>query len=74
MFAVTIARRLRRAAPCAIKVTRASGGIVQKYSADDLHAEFGEPFILLGHEEESHHTPGGSEQKFVYCFCRKVAS
>ena len=53
---------------------RCSGLPVQRYSADGLHAEFGEPFVLLGHEKESHHTPGGSEQKFVYCFCRKVAS
>lgn len=53
---------------------RCSGLPVQRYSADGLHAEFGEPFVLLGHEKESHHTPGGSEQKFVHCFCRKVAS
>jgi ubiquinone/menaquinone biosynthesis C-methylase UbiE len=53
---------------------RCSGLPVQRYSAEGLHAEFGEPFVLLGHEKESHHTPGGSEQKFVYCFCRKVAS
>jgi len=53
---------------------RCSGLPVHRYSADELHAEFGEPFVLLGHEKELHHTPGGSEQKFVYCFCRKVAS
>jgi ubiquinone/menaquinone biosynthesis C-methylase UbiE len=53
---------------------RCSGLPVQKYSAEGLHAEFGEPFVLLGHERELHHTPGGSEQKFVYCFCLKVAS
>lgn len=38
------------------------------------HAEFGEPFVLLGHEEETHHTPSGGIQKFVYCCCRKTAS
>jgi ubiquinone/menaquinone biosynthesis C-methylase UbiE len=54
--------------------TKCSGLPVMRYSADELHAEFGEPFQLLGHEKESHHTPGGNEQKFVYCFCRKVAS
>jgi 2-polyprenyl-3-methyl-5-hydroxy-6-metoxy-1,4-benzoquinol methylase len=53
--------------------TKCSGLPVMRYSANDLHSEFGEPFELLGHEKESHHTPGGSEQKFVYCFCRKVA-
>ena len=51
---------------------KCSGLPVMRYRADELHAEFGEPFLLLGHEQESHHTPGGNEQKFVYCFCRKV--
>ncbi|MBN59491.1 class I SAM-dependent methyltransferase [Thalassolituus sp. UBA3500] len=52
--------------------TKCSGLPVMRYSADQLHSEFGEPFQLLGHEKESHHTPGGNEQKFVYCFCKKV--
>lgn len=51
--------------------TVCSGLPVQRYSADELHSEFGEPFLLLGHEKELHLTPGGNEQKFVYCFCRK---
>ena len=51
-----------------------SGLPVMRYSADQLHAEFGEPFILLGHEEELHRTPSGKEQKFVYCFCRRALS
>jgi SAM-dependent methyltransferase len=51
-----------------------SGLPVMRYGATELHAEFGEPFQLLGHERESHHTPAGGEQKFIYCFCRKVAS
>ena len=50
-----------------------SGLPVMRYSANQLYAEFAEPFLLLGHARESHRTPGGSEQKFVYCFCRKVA-
>jgi len=49
-----------------------SGLPVVRYSADALHGEFGEPFELLGHLREDHTTPGGNEQKFVYCFCRKV--
>jgi 2-polyprenyl-3-methyl-5-hydroxy-6-metoxy-1,4-benzoquinol methylase len=53
--------------------SKCSGLPVMRYDAEELHAEFGEPFVLLGHEKESHHTPGGNEQKFVYCFCRKVA-
>lgn len=52
--------------------SKCSGLPVMRYDAHELHAEFGEPFVLLGHEKESHHTPGGNEQKFVYCFCRKV--
>ena len=51
---------------------KCSGLPVMRYNADQLHAEFGQPFLLLGHEQESHHTPGGNEQKFVYCFCRKL--
>lgn len=54
--------------------TKCSGLPVMRYAASELHAEFGAPFQLLGHERESHHTPAGGEQKFVYCFCRKVAS
>lgn len=54
--------------------TQCSGLPVMRYRANELHAEFGEPFELLGHEQEAHHTPGGKVQKFVYCFCRKVAS
>jgi 2-polyprenyl-3-methyl-5-hydroxy-6-metoxy-1,4-benzoquinol methylase len=51
-----------------------SGLPVMRYSADALHAEFGAPFLLLGHEQESHRTPAGREQKFVYCLCRKQDS
>ncbi len=54
--------------------TRCSGLPVMRYSASELHAEFGAPFQLIGHERESHHTPGGHEQKFVYCFCRKIGA
>lgn len=54
--------------------TECSGLPVMRYNAQQLHSEFGEPFVLLGHEKESHHTPGGNEQKFVYCFCRKAAN
>lgn len=53
---------------------KCSGLPVMRYGASELHAEFGEPFLLLGHERESHQTPSGNEQKFVYCLCRKVVS
>jgi SAM-dependent methyltransferase len=54
--------------------TQCSGLPVMRYSADELHAQFGSPFTLLKHEKEEHHTPSGGVQKFVYCYCRKVAS
>ncbi|WP_324779999.1 class I SAM-dependent methyltransferase [Thiobacillus sedimenti] len=46
-----------------------SGLDVVRYAPDALHAQFGAPFRLLGHETEIHHTPGGTEQEFVYCYC-----
>lgn len=51
-----------------------SGLPVQRYSADGIHNRFGSPFEKLGHENESHQTPLGSKQKFVYCYCRKVTN
>jgi SAM-dependent methyltransferase len=54
--------------------TECSGLPVMRYDADQLHGEFGEPFVLLGHEEEAHRTPAGNVQQFIYCFCRKVVS
>ncbi|HEX4986567.1 MAG TPA: class I SAM-dependent methyltransferase [Burkholderiales bacterium] len=53
---------------------RCSGLPVVRYSAENLHGEFGEPFVLLGHEKEAHRTPAGNVQQFVYCFCRRTAS
>lgn len=53
--------------------TMCSGLPVMRYSADELHAEFGEPFIFLRHEKEFHTTPIGNVQKFVYCLFRKTA-
>jgi ubiquinone/menaquinone biosynthesis C-methylase UbiE len=54
--------------------TQCSGLPVMRYSAGELHAEFGSPFTLLRHEKEEHHTPTGNIQKFVYCYCRKENS
>ncbi len=47
-----------------------SGLIVQRYDENSLHGEFGQPFSLLGHEKETHQTPFGTQQQFVYCYCR----
>ncbi len=48
-----------------------SGLVVQRYDAEKMRAEFGDAFTLLSSQRESHQTPWGSEQKFIYCYCRK---
>ncbi len=49
---------------------RCSGLEVMRYSADGLHDEFGGEFRKVASTIELHATPGGSEQQFVYCYCR----
>lgn len=49
---------------------RCSGLDVVRYSPDGLHQEFGADFQMVEHNEEVHHTPFGTEQQFVYCYCR----
>jgi ubiquinone/menaquinone biosynthesis C-methylase UbiE len=51
-----------------------SGLPVKRYAANELHAEFGTPFTLLHHKKVEHHTPSGSTQKFIYCYCRMSAT
>jgi len=51
--------------------TMCSGLPVVRYNADQLHDEFGDSFELISHKKESHHTPSGVVQPFVYCLCRK---
>jgi len=51
-----------------------SGLPVMRYRADELHGEFGAAFTLLKHSKETHHTPSGAVQQFVYCYCRRVSS
>ena len=48
-----------------------SGLPVVRYSAEGLHSQFGSDFQLLRTEHEDHRTPGGGEQSFVYCLCRR---
>lgn len=50
--------------------TQCSGLPVMRYSPEALHAQFGESFVLLRQERETHHTPFGTVQKFIYCYCR----
>jgi SAM-dependent methyltransferase len=49
-----------------------SGLPVMRYAPNELHAEFGAPFSLVQHQREEHHTPFGTVQKFVYCYCRML--
>jgi hypothetical protein len=41
-----------------------------RYGADDIHGQFGRAFRKLSNFTEVHQTPGGTEQEFVYCFCK----
>lgn len=52
--------------------TKCSGLQVMRYSANELHSEFGKSFGLLHHEKESHRTPSGNTQQFIYCVCRRA--
>lgn len=54
--------------------TQCSGLPVMRYSAEELHAQFGTSFALLSHEREDHHTPFGTVQRFTYCYCRLALS
>jgi SAM-dependent methyltransferase len=49
---------------------RCSGLPVIRYSPQGIHDQFGVQFQKVDGDSETHHTPWGSEQEFVYCFCR----
>ena len=48
-----------------------SGLSVVRYRPDELHGQFGASFTLLKHQRETHQTPAGAMQQFVYCYCRR---
>jgi SAM-dependent methyltransferase len=48
-----------------------SGLNVMRYDPDGLHGEFGAEFTLIESVREDHQTPFGTQQKFVYCYCKK---
>jgi SAM-dependent methyltransferase len=50
---------------------RCSGLEVIRYGPKELHHEFGDSFDLVNSSHETHHTPFGTEQRFIYCYCRK---
>jgi ubiquinone/menaquinone biosynthesis C-methylase UbiE len=49
---------------------KCSGLDVVRYDSNELHAQFGDSFQLISHDEENHHTPFGTIQQFVYCYCK----
>lgn len=48
-----------------------SGLEVVRYNPEGLHNEFGESFDRVDSTHETHQTPFGTQQKFIYCYCRK---
>lgn len=53
---------------------KCSGLDVMRYSPETMHNEFGRPFQLVDSLAETHNTPFGTTQEFVYCYCRKSYS
>jgi ubiquinone/menaquinone biosynthesis C-methylase UbiE len=51
---------------------KCSGLDVRQYSPETMHAEFGSGFQLVKSLNETHQTPFGTNQEFVYCYCRKL--
>ena len=47
-----------------------SGLEVLRYDAESLHDQFGARFRLVESLKELHHTPFGTTQQFLYCYCR----
>jgi 2-polyprenyl-3-methyl-5-hydroxy-6-metoxy-1,4-benzoquinol methylase len=50
--------------------TKCSGLEVMRYDAGSLHEQFGARFRLVESSKELHHTPFGTTQQFLYCYCR----
>lgn len=51
---------------------KCSGLDVVRYSPETMHDEFGDAFQLVASVGETHNTPFGTTQDFVYCYCRKM--
>lgn len=51
---------------------KCSGLNVVRYSAESMHREFGNDFELVDTATEVHQTPFGTDQQFIYCYCRKA--
>ena len=48
---------------------KCSGLDVNRYDAESLHGEFGPRFRLVESSKQLHHTPFGTTQQFLYCYC-----
>jgi len=53
---------------------RCSGLPIIRYSPETLARELGDDFGLIGIRRETHNTPAGDDQSFVYCVFRHVKS
>jgi SAM-dependent methyltransferase len=49
---------------------KCSGLEVLRFSPEGIHAQFGSGFAKVADATETHVTPWGAEQEFVYCYCR----
>lgn len=49
-----------------------SGLPLARYDADGIHAQFGELFTQVAKLSETHATPWGTAQAFVYRFCSRA--
>lgn len=47
-----------------------SGLDIVRYRPEQLHGEFGSSFRLMNSISETHLTPAGKEQQFIYCYCK----
>ncbi|MDP2653704.1 MAG: class I SAM-dependent methyltransferase [Candidatus Omnitrophota bacterium] len=52
---------------------KCSGLDVERYSPEKINNALGNAFEFVQSVNEGHMTPGGKEQKFTYCYFRKVA-
>jgi ubiquinone/menaquinone biosynthesis C-methylase UbiE len=50
---------------------RCSGLDVVRYSAETLQTELGADYRLITSKEESHRTPFGTQQEFIYCVFKR---
>jgi trans-aconitate methyltransferase len=51
---------------------KCSGLPVQRYSHESLQQTLGPAYKIVAHEQETHSTPSGGQQKFIYALFRKI--